>query len=542
MQQYRTFIPEGVIPGLCQGSGSDTNSQPDAEGDSRALKRLQKIGLLQKYGTVFETRYFEDAEGWDTPKGQQKALAFVSAVLMSVKKYGGIMLTTSPSVCVATWNAHNVSPTHAYSACCAALEVKDLAAKGNLKLCTSIVTGDLMAGSVGDSNTRAVAASGGAVEFCRRLADLSTFLGSSVLVSETTYRQVASKIDAWAVDKVSVEPGNTVVELYELKGRRRDRGHGDGEEREQYSAAWAVFCKGNYEAAADMMGRVRERGSREHRQQVNRLLNLSHYFSQRKDDEPNSLPYVRRSRPEWEDFEVQGSHRWPLADNPSTAVSYTSQGTADDAQNLEDLLLQVNDEPPLFVGGGSPLTTVHPLAESCHATINPSCNDSFDPTKVLDSVCTSVDFESEDLPRVFPTTKRELLYSSGLVLGEGSYGKVYVGMTPDGELVALKSLARPDNLQSVQDLITEVCMLLFTHIFTAATQQQYRCQFLVLLGTSTSSRTTAPRSSTPASSSAWNICPAAAWRPSWGNLGLSASPHSAGTLWTCSWDLNSYME
>ena len=49
------------------------------------------------------------------------------------------------------------------------------------------------------------------------------------------------------------------------------------------------------------------------------------------------------------------------------------------------------------------------------------------------------------------------------MLGKGSYGKVFAGMTPDGDLIALKAIKLNKNLteDEIRDLVNEVCDFFF---------------------------------------------------------------------------------
>ena len=453
MTEYKAFIPQGLD---ADDDQSEAESAPNAPArgagvaplaldkrDVVTLARLQQVGLKSKTGSVIEVRF--DMRDLKVDDDNKKVMQFVSIVLTAVKKHSGIMLQTSPAVCVATWNTHNSCSRHAHAACFCALEIKRKTFAAGFKTANAVATGRLMAGSVGDQHTRAVAASGGALDIVHLVSYLCNYLGVPVLISEDTYDRVRASIEARVVDKVILDGVDSKVTLvYELRGELKSPAIDvPGDEKGLYNKGWMHFTQGRFREACAVLEQVVS-GDR----QVSRLLNLAHLFEKRNGKEP----YVRRSRSPWEDFEQQ----LPWHDDPPMAPSDgASRQTDDDGQELVHLInntLQKDGEEGSRMGlsfsGFTP-------SQSNTAFMSDMNADPYS-SGMMNTSAHSVVYHGDAIPHELTTTKKETVYSSGKVLGEGSYGKVYVGMTPDGELIALKVLRLPE-VHIMHEIINEVC-------------------------------------------------------------------------------------
>eukprot|EP01061_Rhynchopus_euleeides_P016358 TRINITY_DN2763_c1_g3_i2.p1 TRINITY_DN2763_c1_g3~~TRINITY_DN2763_c1_g3_i2.p1 ORF type:complete len:1213 (+),score=394.83 TRINITY_DN2763_c1_g3_i2:122-3640(+) len=462
MSEYRAFMPQGLRPDA-HSESSDPEQERSAnveldQRDVKNLERLQNIGLKSKTGSVLEARF--DIRDFKEGEGAVKAMQFVNIVLAAVKKNSGIMLQTSPTVCIATWNTHNSCMRHAHLACFCALEIKKRSSYAGFKTASVVATGRLMAGSVGDCNTRAVAASGGVLEVVDQVSYLCGYLGISVLISADTYDRVRASVDARVVDKVVLEGAEQRVTLvYELRSEIKTLPNstpappGNADAKDLYQQGWMLFTKGKFREACETLEQVVSDD-----RQVVRLLNLARLFEKRNGKEP----YVRKSRIPWEDFELQlPSSGWH--NDPSVVSELTSHVSYDEVQELEQMLNRQHNEEaqvsfavspkrgssssPLratLLGGTHSLSLSRPNSSVSNGLVTTACSEM--PT-------------IDPLPPVLQTTKKHTVYTSGKVLGEGSYGKVYVGMTPDGELIALKCLSLPEDRNTVRDIVTEVSVL-----------------------------------------------------------------------------------
>ena len=462
-----------------KGKPARVPSEPTDMKDAKTLERLQAVGLKRKIGSVLEARM--DKATNLREDDIQKSMHFVAVVLASVKRYGGIMLRTSPFECVATWNTHNSCNRHAQHACFCAMELKRRAFSHNLKISSVVATGPLMAGAVGDNNTRAIAASGVPLDIVQGASHLCSYLGVSVLISEETFDRVRASLDARAVDKVVIDSREDQVSkmmlMYELKGEKSTVPQitapdtNGQEEKQVYNEGWRLFTQGYFSEARGVLEKLEKED-----RQVSRVLNLARLFEQQ-GAPGRGDPYVRKSRMPWEDFELQlpNNEGWCGGIPEPTQISELTASTADDANDLcamlkaqEEELEQEEFRSPLLAlpisNSMQDISQAHfSAADTNHSSIGARTAPTEGAHSALITTACSEAYSGgypDQLPPKITTTKNKDVYSSGKVLGEGSYGKVYVGMTPDGELIALKVLNISHDKETVKELANEVCWTL----------------------------------------------------------------------------------
>ncbi|KAJ9449527.1 Mitogen-activated protein kinase kinase kinase 3 [Diplonema papillatum] len=486
MGEYLAFMPQGVnnFPDSEDGRGEAlderSNAPPrsstgnnDEDADNRKLEKIRNVALTKRTGTVMVCR--NESKDPNPDLQYNKMLLFVSTVLSMVRKHGGIVLQLTPDACTATWNAHNTCSRHAYQAIICAVEIRKRS--GNLfKCCTVISTGTLLAGNIGDHASKAVAASGEPLTVTATAARLPAYLGVGILISEETYDRTRASIVARAVDKLDICDGTENTKsmyMYEVKGLSKDTFTESPLEKE-YNEAWRAFMDGDFNKAAEHWMKLKKD------KQAERLTLLARHFESRSLDD--ALPYIRRSRRPWDDFEEQelnlaGADEF---DNRTRLSGGGTDRTFDEADELEQVLNQrretqlpgancSNFDSGSFPNGDTQrLNSTHALFGEAHSDL-PSRQESYAESlfSPMRSEYLTIEDELAGDSRLPPAIQRsgerkEIWYASGKLLGEGSYGKVFVGMTPDGELVALKALLLPRMDQSSQvlkDLINEVAVL-----------------------------------------------------------------------------------
>ena len=136
-----------------------------------------------------------------------------------VKFNGNIDKSIGDSV-MAIWNAPTLVEDHAYLACCAALKCCDLLKKANLKhkIDTNfgINTGVVAVGTIGSNERLQYSALGDNVNIASRLEALNKVYGTSILISEFTYKIVKDKLPCRVVDCVLLKGKLKEILVYEL--------------------------------------------------------------------------------------------------------------------------------------------------------------------------------------------------------------------------------------------------------------------------------------------------------------------------------------
>eukprot|EP01063_Lacrimia_lanifica_P015316 TRINITY_DN22114_c0_g1_i1.p1 TRINITY_DN22114_c0_g1~~TRINITY_DN22114_c0_g1_i1.p1 ORF type:complete len:1310 (+),score=413.42 TRINITY_DN22114_c0_g1_i1:101-4030(+) len=436
-----------LLASLRSGFSMKTRSGSILQLELKCLSWLQAGSCLQQGGRSISGENGETSTGplisGDTVN--ELAKQFVGMSLSVCKKTGGVMLLITPDVCIITWNFHNnCHGRYAPSACHAACEIKKrmqqldfrspTSAPGQLPLVCAIASGSVLAGSVGDSTTRAIAAVGEAVTLVGQLTSLCYQLGVAIGISEETFDRVSGlgRFDIRAVDRVRPEVGRArkengrVIVLYEFRGELKSGTNGADSEaltnRARYGEAWQSFCSCDFETACRTFESITKKD-----RQVRRLLQLARYwvdFPDRRDEEfARSDFYVRSARFPYDHFEA------PLPTFvPDATDGHSGPETRPDTESGY---------------GAADVTAL--LTKDRHGLSASLLNGTHieDPQTPHSGDAVDGDYFGEGDQNPLPPVIRmrtEMWYTSHKVLGKGSFGTMYAGMTPEGELVAMKVL------------------------------------------------------------------------------------------------------
>lgn len=131
---------------------------------------------------------------------------------------------------MAFWGAPQSSPNHAINACLAALACKEnliamnrvFSQNGMKNFYTrfGINTGEAIVGNIGSDARLNYTAIGDSVNTASRLEGLNKFYRTQILISDQTYEEAKSFVEARLVDQVAVYGKEEPIRIYELLGRK----------------------------------------------------------------------------------------------------------------------------------------------------------------------------------------------------------------------------------------------------------------------------------------------------------------------------------
>ncbi len=166
---------------------------------------------------------------------------------------------------MAFWGSPFPQPDHAYRACCCALEMvaglEELnckwAEQGRRQISVGIGlnTGPVNVGNMGSDKRLAWTVMGDNVNLASRLEGMTKQYRSRVIISESTYAQVAHQFVAREVDRIRVKGKKQPVVIYQLLAPISER-HAYATLLMQFNAALDVYRSQNWREAAGKFGEL----------------------------------------------------------------------------------------------------------------------------------------------------------------------------------------------------------------------------------------------------------------------------------------------
>jgi len=164
---------------------------------------------------------------------------------------------------MAFWGSPYPQEDHAYRACCCALEMiegldelnRKWAVQGRRPIAIGIGlnTGPVNVGNMGSNKRLAWTVMGDNVNLASRLEGMTKQYRSRVIMSESTYNQVAAQFVGREVDRIRVKGKKQPVVIYELMAPISDR-QGYSVLLTHFNAALDVYRRQNWREAAGMFG------------------------------------------------------------------------------------------------------------------------------------------------------------------------------------------------------------------------------------------------------------------------------------------------
>ena len=393
----------------------------------KQLSKLEAFSFKQKAATMIIIDLHQSSESILQP--------WFTAVAETIKKYHGIYLQTTATSFIATWNAHRTHHQHAMEACKCALEIKStlITIAPRESWSVAVTTGNVRVGYVGTDNMRVSSVFGDAITSLPMLSQLSRRIGCRVIITEDTYNSVRDQMFARPIDTISFPISE--------KSKMRDI-------HTVYELISPIGCSGtkfnNYDLYLDGVSAFRKSlwGESQGKlttylltnagdKQALRLLRVATH--QRNTDSEEILGsgddeegYIR-SFIGWDNIESR-THDNDLPDGVLQRAGSVSDTIALDVQDLTLL----NDKKP---DGGLLMCKI----------------------REVENLGVGMRVESDEVGNALVDTNGVSWLLLTRVLGSGAYGKVRLGMSSTGALVAVKTMVV--RLEKCQEIVEEVAVM-----------------------------------------------------------------------------------
>nr|WP_321513986.1 adenylate/guanylate cyclase domain-containing protein [uncultured Pseudodesulfovibrio sp.] len=217
LKAFGSYIPTPLVKAMIVN-----DIVPTLGGDRREMTFL--FSDIKDFTNISETLTAEQVTGSIT-----NYLEDMSWVILqnngTIDKYIGDSI-------MAFWNAPVTDTEHAADACLATLQCRDVLNEFNRRRRENnepefltrmgVHTGEAIVGNIGSSDRMAYTAMGSAVNLASRLEGLNKYMGTDILVSETTRLAAGNEFLFRFAGKVIPKGTSTGMSVYELLGTKKD--------------------------------------------------------------------------------------------------------------------------------------------------------------------------------------------------------------------------------------------------------------------------------------------------------------------------------
>eukprot|EP01065_Artemidia_motanka_P038695 TRINITY_DN4754_c0_g1_i1.p1 TRINITY_DN4754_c0_g1~~TRINITY_DN4754_c0_g1_i1.p1 ORF type:complete len:1408 (+),score=337.87 TRINITY_DN4754_c0_g1_i1:52-4275(+) len=436
LREFRTYLPDYVLQGdrtdVSSDDGDDEHSSPGSfhrapgsmfttASQRQRLKKLQAVGHLRNRRGTLVSGALHATPNEVVDNVGETLQSFATVLIECVKHYGGSIILLTGAKVVASWNCIRSHPGHALQGCnCAVQAASMLAAEQqeSPSWCLCIATGNVWSGAVGTVDSRAPVAVGPPTKSVARLTALAEQLRLTVIADQFAYEGARSQIRARLIDVVTDKAG-AVHRVFELLNSDCDTSLWNA----QWAQAFAALLRGDYkDSKTRFEGCVQV--TRDTDAQSLRLLRLAQHFARgaKGQGAAGAEGYVRRERAPFADHELAAGLAAPTGDSVISMSSPARQKPP------------VSPLHPVTLNAGSSYGDT-PLLQT------PADVGSRLRSKMRADRMSSVSTGSQygELPERFIDEKGCEWFRSETLLGKGAYGAVWLAMSPDGGIVAVKS-------------------------------------------------------------------------------------------------------
>jgi len=206
MSSFTQFVPTDVVRTLL-ASG----------------KRAEPQGELRNVTVMFaDVEGFSNIAATDSPDAAVKLLSrFFEVMTEAIESTGGMVDKFIGDEVMAVWGALSDDPSHAASACRAALEgMSQVLIDGKLKVRIGIHTGEAVVGIIGTPARLNFTSVGDAVNLAKRIEALNKTLHTRILISQETLELIGDRFATRDMGNLSVPGMPRPVHVHELVAER----------------------------------------------------------------------------------------------------------------------------------------------------------------------------------------------------------------------------------------------------------------------------------------------------------------------------------
>jgi adenylate cyclase len=218
------------------------------------------------------TVFFSDIKGFTGISEQLTAGAVVNllnsyfgAIAAVIHEHHGVIDKYIGDAVMAFWTPpFSAGDSHASDACLAALAQQDamVALRAQLPEITGmrrnppklvirmgIATGEGVVGTIGSEAARSYTVIGDTVNLASRLESINKLYGTSIILSEETFRLAQQAIEARELDLITVAGKTEPVRIYEVMGRAGELNPEQSELRDRFACGLAAYRRRDWDEA-----------------------------------------------------------------------------------------------------------------------------------------------------------------------------------------------------------------------------------------------------------------------------------------------------